>query len=411
MQRITMLVIFSILSFSSVATATCLADALAPPSRVNDARGRDQNKSTQSQASWGFKGLWNRFTSLLSRKNPAVSPDAEREKKYSYYIVETFRRLYSYTPPDFWQHHIEKSREAILQTITRVANHGRVLILGAGSANEIPLEVLAEKFNEVILVDLSISNLNNAKRKLPVHLQHKVKIRLLDITNDAVTTLLDKFQVLAKRNLSTSQLDKKLADLMMGTDTRPMVITGADLVISSVVLTDIYNASFAEILNVLKEKYGEPSTNFAHVFPLTAAAKEVFASRLRKQHIEIIAINLNTMGIAYLSSTEITFRNFQPSWDCDEFGRHFIAEFQPMTRTRHSHIPLEDALSSSFSFHRFDDWIWHLRSGRWKIPGLDIYHENYPVVKCVVEAFALQLIPRKPLGGTLSANGPWQAAL
>ena len=56
-----------------------------------------------------------------------------------------------------WLDHEGRSRAAILRAVTSVSGDGSALILGAGHANDIPLEDLADRFERVTLVDLAFA--------------------------------------------------------------------------------------------------------------------------------------------------------------------------------------------------------------------------------------------------------------
>ncbi|WP_237260825.1 hypothetical protein [Thiomicrorhabdus immobilis] len=53
-----------------------------------------------------------------------------------------------------WGMHYEKCQQVILQAMTRAVQHRKVLIFGAGSLNDVPLEALSNRFERVMLVDL-----------------------------------------------------------------------------------------------------------------------------------------------------------------------------------------------------------------------------------------------------------------
>lgn len=53
-----------------------------------------------------------------------------------------------------WGEHYEHCKRSILQAADRAVQHHTVLILGAGSLNDIPLQELSAKFEKVLLVDL-----------------------------------------------------------------------------------------------------------------------------------------------------------------------------------------------------------------------------------------------------------------
>lgn len=53
-----------------------------------------------------------------------------------------------------WHHHRDRTKSMILEQIATLKNRRKVLILGAGLLNDVPLKELAESFSEVVLLDL-----------------------------------------------------------------------------------------------------------------------------------------------------------------------------------------------------------------------------------------------------------------
>jgi len=53
-----------------------------------------------------------------------------------------------------WGSHYKQCQQVILQASKRAVQHRSVLIFGAGSLNDVPLETLAHQFEKVLLVDL-----------------------------------------------------------------------------------------------------------------------------------------------------------------------------------------------------------------------------------------------------------------
>lgn len=53
-----------------------------------------------------------------------------------------------------WQPHLQKSRAVIAQSLQRCRQHRTALVLGAGQCLDIPLDMLATRFEKVLLVDV-----------------------------------------------------------------------------------------------------------------------------------------------------------------------------------------------------------------------------------------------------------------
>lgn len=90
--------------------------------------------------------------------------------------IQNYARLY---PADY-DKHFEKVKSEILKITHDL--HGSALILGYGNGNDIPLEKLAKKFDEVTLVDYDHSAMSRSVAKLPESLRSKITMIKMDLT-------------------------------------------------------------------------------------------------------------------------------------------------------------------------------------------------------------------------------------
>src|ERR1051326_6889385 len=65
----------------------------------------------------------------------------------------------------------------------------RVAILGAGACTELPLEELAQRAEEVVLVDLDELALQQARRRLSSALQGRIRLIVADVTGGVSVSL------------------------------------------------------------------------------------------------------------------------------------------------------------------------------------------------------------------------------
>lgn len=84
-----------------------------------------------------------------------------------------------------WEPHLLHTRTALLEAAARAKNHRRALILGAGLLHDIPLEELAEKFAEVILVDI----VHTLPCRLQVARFRNARLCAMDLTGVAAALL------------------------------------------------------------------------------------------------------------------------------------------------------------------------------------------------------------------------------
>jgi len=53
-----------------------------------------------------------------------------------------------------WQPHIDNTRNQIISTVSKINKFDCIVVAGAGSLFDVPVALLAEKFNQVILIDI-----------------------------------------------------------------------------------------------------------------------------------------------------------------------------------------------------------------------------------------------------------------
>lgn len=82
------------------------------------------------------------------------------------------------------------ARAALWRTIDpRLIDGARVLIVGAGNGDTIPLDRIAARATEVTLVDIDPSAIRSARRRQPRRLRHRITLLEHDITNGAANAI------------------------------------------------------------------------------------------------------------------------------------------------------------------------------------------------------------------------------
>lgn len=106
-----------------------------------------------------------------------------------------------------WKSHYQNCRETILESCKSLAQKRKVLIFGAGSLQDIPLDYLASHFDEVLLVDLVFLK---PARKLVTRFSN---VQLIE--HDVTESLVDTFQASLLIKQPISWLDESAVDLVV----------------------------------------------------------------------------------------------------------------------------------------------------------------------------------------------------
>lgn len=106
-----------------------------------------------------------------------------------------------------WQSHYQNCRETILESCKSLAQKRKVLIFGAGSLQDIPLDYLASHFDEVLLVDLVF--LKSARKRVTRF------SNVQPIEHDVTESLADIFQASSQIKQPISWLDDSEVDLVV----------------------------------------------------------------------------------------------------------------------------------------------------------------------------------------------------
>ena len=199
---------------------------------------------------------------------------------------------------DYWSPHVEKSHERILQSAKLAKEHSRAVVLGAGSCREIPLEGLAQQFEQVVLVDLDEQSMREAVGRLSSELQDKVEIRVSDITSFA-QPMMERVERAVKETRSAEEAFDRLATIY---DTVSQFGAGpklpkADLLISSLVLAELprYPRTYAD--HLIQNKFRvRLSTWEKHV-----QAQERLEQFVVRDHVALLAGLSKPGGVVYFA--------------------------------------------------------------------------------------------------------------
>lgn len=201
---------------------------------------------------------------------------------------------------DYWSSHLQNSRRRILRAAALTKNRGRAVVLGAGKCREIPLEELAWRFEQVVLVDLDRGSLEEATENLSPELQAKLELEVSDVTSFAIA-MMRGIEEAVEASQTIEQAFGRLSEVYakaLGEHDLPR-FPRADLVISSLVASELhrYPGRYAERL--LRRKFQAGLAGWD--------GHEQADRRLQRfalnEHAALIASLLRTGGVVYISDT------------------------------------------------------------------------------------------------------------
>ncbi len=201
---------------------------------------------------------------------------------------------------DYWRPHIENSRRGIREAAGLVSKTGTALVLGAGKCREIPLEELTRKFDRVVLVDLDAPSMRDAVATLPELLRPKVEIRVSDVTSfaqplmEATSRIVEGAQSADEAFTQLGSLYREIATLR-----RLPELPRADLVISSLVLSELARYPSTYAAQLVKEKFDANLSEWSGYGELWRNLR-TFAS---KDHAEMLARLSPPGGVIYFADT------------------------------------------------------------------------------------------------------------
>lgn len=158
----------------------------------------------------------------------------------------------------YWRPHIEMSRRGILEAARLVRTPRTALVLGAGRCIEIPVEELARQFQRVVLVDLDGESLRAALASVPESLRQKVELRHSDMTSFA-EPLMEETAHIMERSEAAPIAIARLRSLYDRMDAlrRPPDLPRADLIVSSLVLSELFRYPSTFAAQLFRERFDE----------------------------------------------------------------------------------------------------------------------------------------------------------
>jgi hypothetical protein len=200
----------------------------------------------------------------------------------------------------YWQPHLENSHRRILEAAALCERRSTALILGAGNCTEIPLEELARGFDEVILVDLDEQSMAAAVEDLPNELIPKVRLRVEDATTFAAPLMRRLRQSVAASGTAAQAFEQMDAALdKVEPRQSPFHLPEADLVVSSLVLSELHRYPLNYAGRLIHDKTGERLTAWDGYARFRARLQDVAL----RDHVRLLSRSCRRGGAVYFADT------------------------------------------------------------------------------------------------------------
>lgn len=255
------------------------------------------------------------------------------------------------------------SRRLIGEIASKAPQGGRAIVLGAGRCDEIPLDLLVERFFEVRLVDADRAALDEGLRAaaLSVEAANRVTLEIADLTG-LTDTLLERAKFLANEAPSFDAWLERVIELT--TELRPWPLTLGDglpsavtprfdLVVASCVLCQLHVSAQVCMSALVAQRFTRAEADQFHQSPRWSEALAMLAERMERTFVDSLAKLVAPEGRIYLSDTvQVCFvqGTREGDWATDGTYR--------MTRT----TDLADYLDERFAIERLGEWPWVFRS-------------------------------------------------
>jgi hypothetical protein len=201
---------------------------------------------------------------------------------------------------DYWEPHVANSRRRILEAASRCERHSRALVLGAGNCTEIPLEELARNFDEVVLTDLDDASMAAAVEDLPDDLVAKVHVQVQDVTSFAGPLMRRLWQAVESSETAEQAFERIRGSLSgLPADDLATKLPEADLVVSSLVLSELHRYPLNYAARLARDKFGKRLAAWE--------GYEGFRARLQQvaldDHLRLLAGACRRGGAVYFADT------------------------------------------------------------------------------------------------------------
>jgi hypothetical protein len=200
----------------------------------------------------------------------------------------------------YWQPHIANSRRRILEAASLCGRHSTVLVLGAGNCTEIPLEELARRFDEVVLLDLDGASMAAAVEELPDELIPKVHLSIADVTRFAAPLMQRLWRAVDESENAAQAFERIAAALHSVEASDPLrALPDADLIVSSLVLSELHRYPLNYAARIVRDKFGKRLADWNGYAHFRAGLRNLAL----RDHVGLMARSCRRGGAVYFADT------------------------------------------------------------------------------------------------------------
>ena len=254
-------------------------------------------------------------------------PEPARQKRIRWLEVEArgtqLRTVSEERKNTYWKEHFTTNKRHILEATQeldkrRPTGQGEtdpkkrpvVMVLGAGSCADIPLEELAKKYR-VVLVDIDEASMKVAMAQLPKNLHQYVSYEVRDLSGGAIFRLSQEVDPIIQTATTGYQAVTRIQEVFAKTPIPVPVLEGterADLLISSMLVSQI--PTF--LIEATNQKLGAKFGTSPHQDRDFMAAARQMAGRMHDAHAEALRdFVVRSGGVAYYSSDIVNIDSYK----------------------------------------------------------------------------------------------------
>lgn len=165
---------------------------------------------------------------------------------------------------DYWQEHRQVATSFILEASQKSTESNSIIILGAGNCDDIDINKLASIFSRIVLVDITETSLNKAYHSFSKFTQEKVVLRgNVDLLSIDTSDFYPKLKRLLEQRASVEDILNLIN--YTRTSMKSSILQDLkgkfDVVVSSAIYTQLFEARLNEILNSCSNSYDSTQKN------------------------------------------------------------------------------------------------------------------------------------------------------
>lgn len=212
-------------------------------------------------------------------------------KKYKSLDLNSYIDIENPTNYELWAN----SRQAVWQSILKQINNmsddqvKNIIIFGAGACEDLPIDFICDRFEEVVLVDNDNEALLNSKKYIPTHLEQKITYVVMDVTG-----LMDQFmQEISSGNINS--YEKGIQYLNKVSNNLPEIILPQEIldrmpfsfVVSDLIISQMLN-DYLLMLSIFTCSKYKPSSSGSNI--------TLFSEAMILKHTELLHSLCSPMG-------------------------------------------------------------------------------------------------------------------